>query len=342
MGLNLKSLVTMRHVPKALIGRESPRGLEYVAMIVAAAMDAIDIRDIFVAGAAMVLMTAAGNEIVGQSWIEPVMMVEPSDPDPVLMEVGTTPIRVSDARAQAVFMENVDAAILPPAALFRTGLVDEAADQVALAKAATAQGLDKTLEIRAELALARRRILSSAYLEMAVRQTVTEERIRAVYDEARQLADADQLIELRRIQVSSEAEAVALKRRIDQGQSFANLARRQSLDMDSRAKGGLVGSVRMSELPPAMIEAVRDLPFDTASAPVKGEQGWYLLCVDSRRAMRLPPFDEMRPQIEAQLRDEVVVDTVRLARSAVPIRLASTMRPYSGVMPTASLVASSW
>ncbi len=299
----------------------APSGLEHVAMVINAALDLIHVRDIVAAAGAFILLGAAAEQAVATfppSKEESAIAAQ----DPLLMQVGSTAIRMSDARAQAVFSASVPAYDLPQEMLFETGAVDEVVDQVALAEAALAEGLDETLEIKAQLALAHRRILSTAYLDQVVRNNVTDEAVREAYNRAVQAAEKDQSVFLRRIQVASRDEAEEIVARIQRGVSFDEMARRRSLDNETRARGGRLGRLRLSDLPPAMAEAVAELPLGKPSAPVRGEAGWYVMAVDARSLVRLPSLEEMRPKIEASLRSENVAKAVAEARSAVPIRVA--------------------
>lgn len=296
----------------------------YLTKLAAHAVRSLRFRDVVTgAGALALVFLAAEKAIEG-----PLVMPSP-DPvlereDPTLVAVGTTPIRLSDARAQAGVSPVRRPDSLPTLALFETGLVDEAADQVALAKLAEQEGLDKSLEVRAQLALARRRILSSALLDLAVSRQLSDEEIRAAYDAEVAAAAGDEILHLRRILVSSEEEAIDIAKRIEDGVSFADMARRRSLDAESRNVGGEMEPWRLSELPVDIAAAVRDLPVGATSAPIKGEEGWYLVTVDVRRALRLPGYDEMRVALERRLRDDIVARTIAEARAAVPIRLAGS------------------
>lgn len=333
----------MKRVPTAISHRESPRGLEYLAMLFSAWLDHLSFKDIVVVGGAAVLLVSAATEAIEGPLAQPAPDPVLSLQDPVLAEVGATAIRVSDARAQAVLKPDLPREQLPPMALIETGLVEEAADQIALANAAEQYGIDKAREIQAELALARRRILSSAYLDMIVQEQVTEDAVQAAYNSAVEVAMADQEFDLRRIQVSNEAEALELKRRLALGVPFDELAEQKSLDEKTKDDGGFVGRVRMRDLPRPFAKAVRDLPIGEIAGPLRGDNGWYLLTVDARSALYLPTYAEMRETIEDNLRESIIAQTVNEARAAVPIRLASTrVRGTSAATFVSAATTTAW
>jgi peptidyl-prolyl cis-trans isomerase C len=332
----------MMDLPKALSRRASPSGLEYVAMVVNAALDSVSLRDVMTIAGAAILLCAAAEEAVDGPLAMPAPQPALEDVDPVLVEVGTTALRVSDVRAQAIISDKPEATGLPPAALLESGVVEEAADQAALARAARREGLDGALEIRAQLALAERRILSSAYLDLIVSRQVTEDAVRAAYEQLRVEARLQERIELRRLVVSSRDEAERLAERIARGQSFDEMARRQSLDMETRGQGGLVGHVTLGSLPTPFAEAVAELGLGEVSKPIKGEAGWYLVTIDSRTGYRPPPFETVQPRIEQALREQVVAQTVAEARAAVPIRLAFREPERLAAMQATTVAALAW
>lgn len=302
--------------------------LKYVTVVWWRALRSVRAREWALGGCALLSVAYAAERAVEGPLATPAPDPVREELDPTLMAVGTTPIRVSDAKAQAVISPNsgevelLSETGLLADALIEKGVVDEAADQVALAKMAEEMGLDESLEVRAQLALARRRILSSALLDLSVQQQVSDFSVRAAYDAEVTEALADQRVRLRRILVSSEDEADDIRKRIQGGISFDEMARRRSLDMKTRSKGGEIGVSRMSELPKDIALTITDLPIGEVSAPVKGKEGWYLLFVESRMVVRLQPFEEMEEGIKERLKDRVVAETIAEARGALPIRLA--------------------
>lgn len=333
----------MNTVPHAPSPRGTPSGLEYAAMLVSAVQDSLSLRDFLAVAAAAVLIYTAAEDAATGPLARPAPDIALEKTDPVLAEVGATAIRLSDARAQAVLSGGGAAEVMAPAALFANGLVEEAADQVALAKAAEEAGLADALEIRAQLALARRRILSSAYLDLAVRRSVTDEAIRAAYAADVVQAKMDQRLDLQRILVATEGEAQELRQQIAQGTAFTRLAMAHSLDEQTRLQAGHIADLPRGTLPDALGTAIDQLPLGVVSDPIKGPNGWYLVRVEARSAVFMPPYEEMAPLISERLRAQVVATAVLEARSAVPIRTAA-MGPMAATTAAASAgsLAVSW
>lgn len=235
--------------------------------------------------------------------------------DPILATVGPAPIRVSDLRAQA---GPAGRGIVSAEVLVKQGFLDDAAQQLALAQAAQAAGLDQALEVRAALALARRRVLSEAYLDLAVSRAVTPLAVQDVYDRELALARAHDRVTVRHLQLATLEEAEAAKRRAERGERFAVLAARLSRDAATKDRGGSFGMIHPDALPPALIEASRTAPIGALIGPIETDAGFHLLRVDARRQLAVASLEARTPAIEDALRAnalrQAALDAAGIAR----------------------------
>ncbi|GMQ96686.1 MAG: peptidylprolyl isomerase [Gammaproteobacteria bacterium] len=74
-----------------------------------------------------------------------------------------------------------------------------------------------------------------------------------------------------------------LKNRIENGESFAQLARANSDDSASAVDGGLLKWINPGEVSPAFEEIVNASPIGEVSDPFKTSAGWHILVVEDRR-----------------------------------------------------------
>ncbi|EAR23351.1 SurA N-terminal domain-containing protein [Nitrococcus mobilis] len=93
----------------------------------------------------------------------------------------------------------------------------------------------------------------------------------------------------------------ALRERIVQGASFAELAQRQSQDVGSARQSGDLGFVRQGEMAKAIDEAAFKLPIGETSEPIRSRFGWHLIEVTASRAGGVKPFSEVESQIRQEL-----------------------------------------
>ncbi|MEM1380366.1 MAG: peptidylprolyl isomerase [Pseudomonadota bacterium] len=238
--------------------------------------------------------------------------------DPIVASVGDEVVRVSDAVAHAAFI-GVDEP-QDVHALMDSGVVSDVADHLALAEAARGMGIANSRDIRAAVALAERQILAEAYLQAVIDEAVSEDAIRARYDAESEALARDNLLRLSRIVVPTRDEAADLAERALRS-DFGTLARRHSIDEATKRNGGALGELRASQLDPALDAVASALPIGGVSAPFEIEAGWQIVRLDTRRAVRLPPYEERRAEIAATLRQEALAEAMRDARDQAPLRL---------------------
>ena len=85
----------------------------------------------------------------------------------------------------------------------------------------------------------------------------------------------------RHILVDSEEVCLELKKEIEQGADFANVAKDNS-SCPSRAQGGDLGEFSPGMMVPEFDEVVFSAPLNTVQGPVKTQFGYHLLEVNSR------------------------------------------------------------
>ena len=104
----------------------------------------------------------------------------------------------------------------------------------------------------------------------------------------------------------SDAEALAkaqeIRQKIVDGGDFAALARAESNDGGSNAKGGDLGFLKRGQIVPSFEAAVFGLAVGELSQPVKTAYGYHIIRVDERRPTRT--FEELRPELEKNLQNE--------------------------------------
>lgn len=302
-------------------GRRVGRG-DIVSLLAAAPVEPMRV------GAIITLVTAILAVQSVEAELLPYRPEAPEAPasDPVLVRVGDGAVRLSDLRAQA----GAAASTVSPDVLVREGYLDDAAQQLALAQAAEDEGLADALEVRAALALARRRVLSEAYLDLAVSRAVTDEAVRAAYDAEVRAARAHDRVALRHVLVATEERASELARRAERGERFARLAARSSQDQATKDRGGSFGMIHPDALPEGLREVAATAPLGAVLGPLRTEDGWHVVRVDARRKLAVPSLARREPVIREALRAR--------AMRAAAARAATSMR-IERAPPAAALIA---
>jgi peptidyl-prolyl cis-trans isomerase C len=159
--------------------------------------------------------------------------------------------------------------------------------------------------------------------------SVSEEEIRRFYDANPKRYHIPEKIRLRHIVIripageAPEDETPArlkiemIKKRLDQGEDFANLAR-QYTEEPRREQGGDVGYVQRGQLLPQLDAVAFDLDVGENSPILVTPQGFHLLRVTDRQPEKVITFEDARPDIRQTLLKlkqdralRVVIDSLR-------------------------------
>ena len=109
----------------------------------------------------------------------------------------------------------------------------------------------------------------------------------------------------------TEAEALAkaqdLRKRIQAGEDFAQLAQKESDDAGSAAKGGDLGFFRHGQMVPSFEQAAFALQPGEIGEPVKSQFGYHVIKVEAKESKS---FEEVRPELERRLRPEQAQKTL--------------------------------
>ncbi|MGL6683946.1 peptidylprolyl isomerase [Xanthomonas hortorum pv. gardneri] len=119
----------------------------------------------------------------------------------------------------------------------------------------------------------------------------------------------------------SDAQALAraqqLKRQLDSGTPFEEVAKRESDDGSTAAEGGELSSIFLRNVADVFAAPVQALGVGEVSAPVRGPEGYPLIRVDARVPATL---ETARGQIEVQLRDQAATAALERLRQANPLQ----------------------
>ncbi|WDI93897.1 peptidylprolyl isomerase [Xanthomonas campestris] len=119
----------------------------------------------------------------------------------------------------------------------------------------------------------------------------------------------------------SDAQALAraqqLKRQLDSGTPFEEVAKRESDDGSTAAEGGELSSIFLRNVADVFAAPVQALGVGDVSAPVRGPEGYHLIRVDARIPATL---ETARGQIEVQLREQAATAALERLRQANPLQ----------------------
>lgn len=210
------------------------------------------------------------------------------------------------------------------------GLIDQAIDQTLLAAEISPDPANDPLAVRLQVENDRRAALAASLVQARMSAPVSEADIQAAYDEAAKAFQPQKEFSASHILVASEDEAKAIRADLDKGGDFAALAKEKSTDPGSGAQGGSLGWFGAGQMVPEFQAAVEALQPGQISEPVQSQFGWHIVRLDEVRDTALPPLDQIKDQLENQVRQQKLEAEVAALREKATIE-----KPENAVAPAA-------
>ena len=167
-----------------------------------------------------------------------------------------------------------------------------------VAEEAAKEGLDKSPDTAWLLELSRLNVLQQAVSDRYLKdRKATEQELRAEYET--QLArEPKQEYHARHILVATEPFAERIVARLEKGEKFDELAKRESMD-PSKGNGGDLGWFTPDRMVPEFSRALLALkPGEYTHKPVQTQYGWHFIQLIDTRELTPPPFDQVRQRLE--------------------------------------------
>jgi len=190
-------------------------------------------------------------------------------------------------------------------------------------QAAEKDGVAKQADVQTEIELARQGILVRALMaDYLAKHPVTDQQIQAEYDKAKQQQAGQMEYKVRHILVEDEKTANDLLAQIKGNKSkFADLAKKNSKDPGSAAKGGDLGWASPTNYVKPFADTVSSLKKgQLADKPVQTQFGWHIIEVEDTRPVEFPPLDQVRPQLEEMLRQQTLTAYQKELREKATIK----------------------
>ncbi len=186
-----------------------------------------------------------------------------------------------------------------------------------LANKAVEQGMDQDEAFKRRMDFLRIRALHSAFVEKEVAGAVTDEAVRARYDQ--EIADTPPANEVhaRHILVKTKKEAEEIIAELDTGKDFSELAKEKSTG-PSAPTGGDLDYFQAGQMVPEFEKAAFALEVGTyTKEPVQTQFGWHVIKVEDKRKAQPQAFDEVKDRLRSlMMRDKYVELVGELRKSA--------------------------
>ncbi len=230
-------------------------------------------------------------------------LAEETQDDPVVAVVNGAEIRHSEVMTAA---QQLPEEYRSDVREFYPMLIDRMVDMELVGQGAQEAGLADHAEVERRLERMRFQLMRDVYLEQKVEAYLTEERLRAAYEERVGDDEPSEEIRARHILVEDRETAEELIAELDEGANFIRLAERHSIGPSATTGGdlGFFGRGAMVEPFDRAVFALEDGAY--TQEPVQTQFGWHVIQQVANRMSESPSFEDMRDELHRELEREAI------------------------------------
>jgi peptidyl-prolyl cis-trans isomerase C len=192
----------------------------------------------------------------------------------------------------------------PDSPELRNAVREELNTRELLVREAKKKGLDKNADVKNQMDLTAQTVLVRAYVaDWAKANPIPDAALRKEYEQIKsQIGDRE--YKVRHILVDKEDDAKAIIVSLQKGERFEKLAE-QSKDPGSKANGGDLDWNAPANFVKPFSDAMIKLEKGKFTAqPVQTQFGWHVIRLDDVRDAKVPPYEEVKPQLAQRLQTQ--------------------------------------
>jgi parvulin-like peptidyl-prolyl isomerase len=153
--------------------------------------------------------------------------------------------------------------------------------------------------------------------------SVSEEEARADFEKHKTDWTTPERRRVAHILVKTKEEALAIQKKLGAGESFAELAKKDSIDTQTKTIGGDLGWITKKDVPPAF-SPVLTFKVDQVSDPIESKFGWHLIKVTAIEPPKPMKFEEAKDEVKTSLLERK--KTARRAEWVTKLRAAAKIK----------------
>ncbi|HCJ50968.1 MAG: peptidylprolyl isomerase [Gallionellales bacterium CG_4_10_14_3_um_filter_54_96] len=207
----------------------------------------------------------------------------------------------------------------PDSPELRKAIREDLISREVMVQAASKSGLDKTADVVQQMEIARQTVLVNAYVQDVLKKNpVGEDQLKKAYETLKaKLGDKE--YNARHILVASEAEAKDIIAKLGKKAKFEQLAK-SSIDTGSAAQGGALGWTVPKNFVEPFANALLNLKKgEYTKIPVKTQFGWHVIKLDDVRSLKVPGYNELKPQLQQRLQQQTIQKAIADLRATAKI-----------------------
>jgi peptidyl-prolyl cis-trans isomerase C len=201
----------------------------------------------------------------------------------------------------------------------RKAIRDDMINLEVMAQEAVKAGLDKNPDVVQQVELAKQSVLVGAFVQdYAKNHPISEDQLKQEYDKLKaKLGNKE--YNTRHILVGTEAEAKDIIAQLGKKAKFEKLAAK-SKDTGSAAQGGSLGWAVPGNFVPEFANALLNLKKgEYTKEPVQSQFGWHVIKLDDTRELKVPPFEEIKAQLQQRLQQQSIKKAIDELRAKAKI-----------------------
>ena len=207
----------------------------------------------------------------------------------------------------------------PDSPQLRNAVRDELINIEVLAQAASKKGLNKQAEVVQQIDLSKQTILASAFIQDYVKKhPVSDDALKQEFEKIN-AQRGNKEYKVSHILLKTEAEAKTVEDQL-KNSKFEDVAMDKSQDPGSSVKGGDLGWAVPSNFVKPFSDAMIALNKGQISAPVQSQFGWHIIRLEDTRDMKVPSFDEVKPQLAQHMQQQLVQQAITEQRAKAKIK----------------------
>ena len=208
-----------------------------------------------------------------------------------------------------------------PDELRKAAVLNALIDIKLLAAAAEREGMGETEQFKARVAFLRDRALHNTFFQERVLASVTDEDVKARYEQEVAAMEPQLQVRARHILVKTEEEARTIIGELDAGKDFVEAAKEHSTG-PSGPNGGDLDFFSRGQMVPEFDTAAFALENGQYTKdPVQTQFGWHIIKREEDRTTPPPAFDQVQNQIRQIVMRERYAAVVESARGASPVEI---------------------
>ncbi len=229
-------------------------------------------------------------------------------------------VAIPESRYEFVLKQNIMQHGSQDSPDLRKNVKETLVNQEIISQAAVKKGIDKTADYRTMMDLSREQNLVNIYLHDYVSShPVTDAEMKQEFDKIKAHMGSKEY-KVRHILVKTEAEAKKIIAELKKGANFSKLAAEKSEDPGSKSNGGELDWAPASNFVEPFADAVRLLKKgETTPAPVQTPFGWHVIQLQDEKPLKLPTFDQVKPQLQQRVQQEQIQKLISDLRAAAKV-----------------------